>query len=394
MLRTDPKLKSSAKAAGIVLAAVTAVTVYALTGRASAMSQGPHHSFLAGPWELVVKMGMEGEGLRLPITVSDENKPHKFDNLLPVTGTPIRIRLNEYVPNLTWETAAVKHPGGGTVAELTIKGKGLEQKIWLSSGEMSKQSMSSRIGGVAIKRLSDPKTAEKLVRELRDPRAIGIISVWSADGSSQFEYAAKIAKTTSVPKSRYKLTVLEYVPHYSIDVETKKVVSLSDKPINPAVKIACNDGTATIEQWLWAKFPASPHKQTKFPVRMRFTDFDLGDTTGRYILVTAPQSRPWLLFSNKGKRRAERAVLGKSYPFAGTEYSFRIDSMIDEAIIRTEWKNKSEILLRPAIIATIEQGGAGGQAVLELGKPFHHKTELGTLVLLYRRSPMPPESID
>lgn len=393
-MRTDLRSKSSVRAADIVLAAVAAVTACALTGRASAMPQGPHHSFLAGPWELVVKMGMEGEGLRLPITVSDENKPQKFDNLLPVTGTPIRIRLNEYVPNLAWETAAVKHPGGGTVAELTIKGEDLEQKIWLSSSEMSKQSMSSRIGGIAIKRLGDPKTTERLVRELRDPRAIGIISVSSKDNNSQFEYVAKIEKTITVPESKCKLTVLEYVPHYSIDVKTKKVVSLSDKPINPAVKVACNDGTATIEQWLWAKFPSSPHKQIKFPVRMRFTDFDLGGATGRYILVTAPQSKPWLLFSNKGKRQAERAVLGKSYPFAGMEYSFRIDSMIDEAIVRTEWKNKSEILLRPAIIATIEQGDAGGQAVLELGRPFHHKTEFGTLVLLYRRSPMPSESID
>jgi len=122
---------------------------------------------------------------------------------------------------------------------------------------------------------------------------------------------------------------------------------------------------------------------------MRFTDFDLSGEKGKYILAAASETKSWLLSSNNRKKRAEKAVLGRSYPFADKEYSFSIDKIMDEAIIKTEWKNNSESLVHPAIIATIEQNGTGRQTVLELNKPFHYKTKYGMLVLLYRRRPTP-----
>ena len=376
------------------IAVVAIVAVAALTNQGLAMPAGPHHWFLTGPWELVVKMGLEGEGLCFPLTVSDENKPHKFDTILPVTGTPMQVRLEKYVPDLKWETTAVKHRGGRIVAKLAIEGNGLEQEIWLSSGDPSRQSVSSSIGGVAIRQLHDRNTAEKLVRGLVHPRAVGILSVWPEDSNSPLEYVANLAETTTIPKSKYKLTVLEYMPHYSVDTGTKKVVNQSEKPINPAVKVAIDDGERTFEQWLWAKFPSSPHKDTKLPLRMRFTDFDLRSAKGKHILVVAHGCEPWLLLSKKGKKRVEKAVLGRLYPFANEQYSFSIEKIMDGAIIKAEWNNNSENLLHPAIIAAVEQNGTGHQTVLELNRPFHHRTKFGTLVLLYRRRPEPSRAAD
>jgi hypothetical protein len=371
------------------IAATTALTNSVWIDRTWAMPAGPHHSFLAGPWELVVKMGLEGEGLRFPIRVSDENKPYKFDNVLPVIKTPYKVRLEEYVPDLKWETTAAKHRGGGIVAKLRIKGENLEQFIWLSPDDPARRSISSSVGGVAIRRLHDSKNIENLVRELTHPRAVGILSVWPEDSNQPFEYVAKVKETITIPRSEYKLTVIEYMPHYSIDTKTKKVVNQSEKTINPAVKVTIDDGERTFERWLWAKFRSSPHKETKLPLRMRFTDFDLRGTKGKHILMAAGGAKPWLLFSKKGKKRVEKAILGRFYPFADREYSFSIEKIMDEAIIKTDWKNNSERLLRPAIIATIEQNGTSRQTVLELNKPFHYKTKLGTLVLLYRRRPTP-----
>jgi len=379
----------------VELAVVAIIAMAALTNEGLAMpAAGPHHRFLTGPWELVVKMGLEGEGLRFPLTVSDENKPHKLDTILPVMGTPMQVRLEKYVPDLKWETTAVKHRGGGIVAKLAIEGNGLEQEIWLSSGDPSRQSVSSSIGGVAIRQLHDRNTAEKLVRGLVHPRAVGILSVWPEDSNSPLEYVANLAETITIPKSKYKLTVLEYMPHYSVDTGTKKVVNQSEKPINPAVKVAIDDGERTFEQWLWAKFPSSPHKDTKLPLRMRFTDFDLRSAKGKHILVVAHGYEPWLLLSKKGKKRVEKAVLGRSYPFANERYSFSIEKIMVGAIIKTEWNNNSENLLHPAIIAAIEQNGTGHQTVLELNRPFHHRTKFGTLVLLYRRRPEPSRAAD
>jgi hypothetical protein len=122
---------------------------------------------------------------------------------------------------------------------------------------------------------------------------------------------------------------------------------------------------------------------------MKFADFDMGSLAGKSVLVTAPGVKPWLLYSRKGKKRVERATLGKSYPLADAEYSFKIENILDGAIVKTDWKNKSESLLHPAVVATVEQDGTGRQIVLELNKPFHHRTKFGTLVILYRRNPAP-----
>ena len=359
-------------------------------GAAPAKVRGGHHSFLGGPWELVVKMGMDGRALRFPLTVADENKVHKFEDVLPVKGTPIKIRIEQYLPNLGWETAAVRHPGGGTVAKLTVKGKDLEQDLWLSSANPSKQSMSSRVGSIAIVELKNTKTAEKIVRELADSKAVGILTVWPDGGSAPLEFAARPGRMLSVPG--YKLAVDEYVPHYSIDLETREVVSMSGKPANPAIKIVSDDGTRALEQWVWAKFPSSPHENATIPLRMKFTECDLDGSPGRSILITAPGSQRWLLYSRKGKKRMEQAALGKSYRLADAGYSFKIEDIVDGAIVKTDWKNRSETLLHPAVVATIEQNGASRQTVLEMNKPFHHKTEFGMLVLLYRRGPAPAVS--
>ena len=181
------------------------------------------------------------------------------------------------------------------------------------------------------------------------------------------------------------MTILKYLPHYSVDTETKKVVNRSQKPVNPAVKVAIDEGKKTHEQWLWTKFPTTPHKEIELPMRMRFTDFDLREATGKHILAVSSGTKPWLLTSKKGKKRAERAVLGRSYPFVDKEYSFRIEKIIDGAIVKTDWTNGSERLLRPAVITTIKENGTSNQAVLELNKPIHHKMKSGMLVLLYRR---------
>jgi len=269
------------------IAATAAFANPTLFDRTCAASAGPHHSFLGGPWEIVIKTRLEGEGLRFPLTVPDENKPQKLDKVLSIKGTPIEIGLEDYVPDLKWETNAVKHAGGEIAAKLLINGKNLKQDIWLISGDPARQSISSRIGGVTIRRLHNTNGVEKLMRGLTDSKAVGILSIWPENGSQPFECVAKTAETINIPRSKYKVTIIEYLPHYSIDTETKKVVSQSQEPVNPAVKVAIDDGNKTYERWLWAKFPSSPHEETELPLRMRFTDFDLRGAKGQHILAVA-----------------------------------------------------------------------------------------------------------
>jgi hypothetical protein len=384
------KIKLHMKIAGIavmVLAAALALPSLTWADHTSAPYSGAHHSILGGPWEVVIKMGLDGDGLRFPVDVSDENKPQNLDTVLPVLASPIKVKLEQYVPDLTWETDAIKHPGGGIAARLAIKGKSMEQHLWLSPEDPARQSVSSPIGSISIRRLHNPDTAEALMRKVTDPKAVGVLSIWSGDGLQPFECVIRPKETVIIPASRYKVTIAQYLPHYAIDIKTKKVFSQSDRPVNPAVKVLLNDGSKTVEHWLWARFPSSPHESKKLPFRMRFTDFDLGDAKESHIITVASGTRAWTLRFKKRKKRWEKVVIGRAYPLADKDYAFSIEQIVDGAIIKTEWKNRSDRLLHPALVATIMRDGTGRQAVLELDKPVHLKTKSGVLVLLYRRRP-------
>ncbi len=354
-------------------------------GHSWAYPKGTHPSFLKGPWELVVQVGMEGKSMSFPIGVTDENNQEKLDRVLPVMGTPVKIRLRQYLPDLKWETAAVEHKSGGIVAKLTITGESLMQDVWLSSNDPARQSITSSIGGVAIQKLRDPNTVEKLLRGLVDANAVGIVSVWPEGPDTPLDYIVKPGEILAVPKTKYKLSFLDYLSHYSIDMRTKKVVNRPDKPPNPAIKIRIDDGEKTYEQWLWSRYPSSPHKEQQLPFRIKFTDLKPGGRDGSYIIVGAAGSEPWLLYSKEGKVRAEKAIINQPYSFANKQYSFNIEKVYDCAVIKTDWKNNSENLLHPAVIAEVEYDGTVQQAVLEFDKPYHHKSKYGTMVLLYGR---------
>ncbi|MHC4131575.1 MAG: hypothetical protein ACYSSP_06145 [Planctomycetota bacterium] len=371
----------------VSLAALIIGIIVLLNCQSLGYSPEMHRSFLGGPWELVIQTGREGQRLNFPVTVANEDKPETLNSVFPVMGTPIEIKLVQYIPDLKWETFPVKQSGGGAVVKLHLEGTGLDQQMWLNSGDPARRSVSSSIGSIAIRQLHDANSTEKYLQDLKNPEAVGIISVRLEDSNSPLEYIANRGKTVAIEGTKYRLTVLEYLPHYSIDMQTKKVKNLSDTPTNPAIKVRLEDEENSYEKWLWSKLPSSPHESVKLPIRLSFADFDLGGVQGKYILTTICRDGSWLFSYQNGKVHVENAEIGRSYPFAHKEYFFRIEEIIDSAVIRTDWKNNSEKLLNPAIIAMIVQGDIEKEITLEFNKPYHHKTELGTIVLLYRRKP-------
>ncbi len=355
------------------------------SSRAYGYSPAMRRTMLGGPWEIVVQMGMDGSMMRFPVKVANENKATILDNVLPLMGSPIKIRLTQYLPDLKWETSIVEYPKGGAVVQIKARGENLNQDIWLSSADTAKQSISSQVGGIKIVKLHNPKGIEKIMRELTSGKSIGIVSVWDKDPNKPLEYVINTGETISLPTNDYKLKILEYVPHYSVDTTTKKVTNMSNKPVNPAIKINLDNGEKKYDQWLWSKFPSSPHMKKNLPLRVQFTDFDIGTTPGNYIFVAAQGSKPWLFYSKDGRKHTEKAKLKNEYPFAKKTYTFSIEDFSNSANIKKNWKKGSEELLAPAIIASIEENKISSQLVLEFNKPNHHKSASGTMVFLYRR---------
>ena len=364
---------------------VAGILVSLFTAAVTAQPASPHHQFLGGPWEVLVKMGLEGAGIRMPVSIADENKPQDLSATAPVMGTPIKVKLQRYLPDLKWETTAIDDPNGGPVAKLSLRGENLQQDVWLCARDRERQSISAHIGSVAMRELPAQASA-KTVQELTEPNAVGVLLVWLSETGAPLVCTAKPGKTVALPGSPWKVSVVRYVPHYSIDKQTKQVTSLSDKPENPAVEIRVEGDKQEYRQWLWSQFLSSPHKNQDMPVRVRFVDFHPSGAGG-YILIATHGSPPRLLRLQDGKKRIEQVELGQRYPFDDKGYSFAVDEVRPGARIKVAWRNGSDMLLHPAVVATISQGEFAQQVVLELGQPCHQKMTAGTLVVLYRRVP-------
>jgi hypothetical protein len=155
----------------------------ALAGQALAYPQDadPHTQFLGGPYELMVKRGMQGAEMLFPVKVENENTPGELDTVFPIMGSSTKIKLEQFLPELVWEQYTEKSEEGGSVVKLKAVGPSLDQEIWLCAEETEKQSISSAIGGMAIKKVQANDDGDKIAAQLTAPDAVGFLSVWPKD---------------------------------------------------------------------------------------------------------------------------------------------------------------------------------------------------------------------
>ncbi len=338
------------------------------------------------PWEIVVQTSSQEQGIRFPVSVDDANKPFEMNTELPIIGTPIKIKLERYLPDFKILMNGVPDVNGGIVVQLKAQGQNLNQDIWLSSTDIPKRSIWASIGKIAVRHVRDSEVLKTLIKEMLASRTVGILSVMDANGILLFESIAREGKKISVPKTKYKIEMLDYVQHFTIDMKTKKVSSVSDKPVNPALQVRLSGVGEPEEQWLWSKIKSSPHKGMQEKIRLEFTDFDLGSTEGSYILVGSSKEDLWALFLKDGKVQAEKVKLEQVYPFLDKSYTFKINKIFYPSVIKTGWENGADELTNPGIITSITEGDKTERTALEFGKQFNYRSkENGTIVLLYRR---------
>jgi len=352
-------------------------------------SAGPHDAFLGGPWEITIKIGLEGNLLHFAISVADENKSQALEQVLPVMGTPVKLHFEHYVPDLGWEIRCIKQRNSGHAARLRIRGEQLDQTLWLQSRDSARRIISSPIGGIEMKELLGTGLTATFFQELTDGATVGVLSLWAPQQEIPLELAVRPGKTATLPNNQGLLSILEYMPHYSVDRESKTVVSQSDQPVNPALKIHLKQDAGVHERWVWARFSAHPHESPDFPVRVEFSNYYLGKTDGKYLLIVGQDQQARLLFYKDGVPVLETVHLGRSHAFSGEGYSFSVEEVVQDAVVKNVWKNRSDRLIRPALVGTLDSGRVKKQVVLEFNKPYHYKTESGTLVLIYRRSVRP-----
>jgi len=378
---------------GVVLFAVAVMLLS--VGPAMGYSPEMRRAMVKGPWEITVQRA-GAEAVRFPVEVADVDKVADLDRLLPIPGSAVRIRLIKYLPDLKSSESGVEDPAGGVIALVNAMGPGVDQDMWLDASDARRRGITSRAGAIKLLQLYDPKELPLVVRQLAEGKSVGVLSVWRQGERRPLQFVVAVGQTLSVPASGYTLEVLDYMPHYSIDAKTRKVTNASKEPANPAIRIRCSRGGNSVEQWLWSRFPSSPHSRNRLPLRVEFADVDFGEKAGRYILAGAGDSEPWIMFFKDGGIVAEKARTGKNYPLADNRYAVSIKKYFGRGTIKRRWENASESLLHPAVIVSVGKGQDESQLVLEFNQPKRYNIDGGdVMVFVFARkaaSGMKPKS--
>lgn len=340
---------------------------------------------IKGPWELTVSLGSQDSGIVFPVEVTDEDAQQTLSQSFPVLGSPIQVKVLQYCPDLKWKIIVAEDSNRGPVASITIAGKGAEQEIVLLADVPEKRAVTASIGGLAIRELHNTSSVPMLLEKMANEKAIGILTFWTDPNAPPQELVVKAGDSFRVPGTPYTADILAYMPHYSIDRETKEIKNYSDQPANPALKVRLSDEGITHEQWVWSNFDASPHAMSKFPIRVEFSDFDAGPSGNRYFIVTAGESELWLTYTNTHGVQIEKAQMNRPYPFNSEEYTFKLDSFLPHGTQSKVWGNASDRLEHPALVVSVESDKGAKEAVVELNRPTHVKTAYGTLILNYRQ---------
>jgi hypothetical protein len=360
-------------------------------GSALGYSPEMRKAMLGGPWELQISRSADASAVKFEVKVADEDKVAEIGTLVPVMGSPYKVRIEKYLPDLQWDSHGAEVEDGGVVVRLNVKGPNMETDIWLDSADVKKSAISAQVGGIQAVGISEPKQLEEMAKGLTDSKGVGLVSVWLEEGKKPLQYVVEKGKKAEIAGTPYTLEFADYLCHYSIDMETKKVTNASERPVNPAVLIRLSGGGKEYEKWLWSRFPASPHETNEMPFRAQFVGADFGGEGGKYVLLGAKGAEAWMIRSADKKKKAEKIKVGERYPFADEAYSVSVEEYFGSAELINEWKNGSETLKNPAIIVSVEKSGKKSEYALELNKPINHTegTEAVSLVFGKKGGGMP-----
>ena len=261
--------------------------------------------------------------------------------------------------------------------------------LFLSVGDARKRGITSSAGAIKLVEIYDPKKLEEMLKQLAQDKSVGILSVWSDKAKKPLQFVIQKGQSLSIPETDCSLKILDYMPHYSIDAKPMKIKNASNRPVNPAIKVSSTKGDSSAEQWLWSRFPSSPHSKVKLPFRTEFTAVDFGKKTGRYILVGAAAGEPWIMFFKDGKVVARKAETGKDYPLSDAKYAVTIKEYYGSGLIKNEWRNGAESLSHPAIVAVVRKGRKEKEIVLEMGKPGRYSDDGEAIAFLFGRKAGP-----
>lgn len=86
-----------------------------------------------------------------------------------------------------------------------------------------------------------------------------VLLVLSDNGRQPKSIPVHVGKVVPLGPDGTTVEILRTVAHFVYSIEDKKVISASDQPVNPAVRVRVRGPAGESTRWLFARFPDSPH---------------------------------------------------------------------------------------------------------------------------------------
>lgn len=227
----------------------------------------------------------------------------------------------------------------------------------LAGAENSSASVSERLPLVTF--TWDPPTEEEIAARSSSRPASHIIVFEDKDCCPEEEIEVDPrGGTWSLGGDRYELRVLEYLPDFVYDTETRKAETRSETPNNPALEVsigAKGSGEEADQRWLFAKMPdfGMSHGKEGGGAKLTYR-FEQGTLPSPAELIIVGSTREGISLENG-------SVIGRS-PLEGMGTQLAKAGIIDYKVIESarrltipdsrsqEWKN-------PVVEVEVKSGG-------------------------------------
>ncbi len=325
------------------------------------------------------------EGLRLP----SASAPAPMDQIVALPAPRPPIRLKQYLPKASLEQEVVpdKSGKGRPAIQIAIEGATQSYNRWLLAGQPERDRLTSFIGTWRYVAVANEQERDELHRQFaeeltRKPKLI----IHGTDGDTQKTVPCEKGRSATIKELGCRIRVLEFYPHYGLDLDAKKPVNRSEKRLNPAALIEIEQNGKTEQRWVFGKFPQFQAEQGQgLPIEIRL-DCPLHREQDRpdFVIVTVNRTRHELWSRHAGKQAYRKIDIGEKANVGGARYTFHVAKFTPSGrLVEAYRKVSGKGGVTALQIEFTDASGARTPLWLELGKPRVISTAQGPLTVAF-----------
>ena len=252
--------------------------------------------------------------------------------------------LRRLVSHVVESTSATAQPA----AEIEFLAHDQPHTDWVFAGGPRQRRVLTEDFEIEYARCRTREQLDRLLAEKDIPTTTtpdSIAATWDQTGATT--WPLRLGVEQPLAGTSLTVTVVRFVPHWMMDLQTKQIVSATAERKNPAIQVQVKQGAASELRWLFARNPAF-HGQTKIlgtALDLRFVEADLRrPNIVRLLASTDPKDRFVQRYRDGHLVETAPAEPGRSL-FSSEGFEVRLARWLESAAIENRAEDDPEQFL-------------------------------------------------